>query len=76
MKKSFNKKMGKTLAELYQEAEQKINAANAVIKAQGQEYANVRRDAQTMATMMAEDEKANAEAADEEAQALAAMLEQ
>lgn len=71
-----NRAMGKTLAELYQEATQKINAANAVMKAQGQEYANVRRDAETMAMMMAEDEQANVSAADEEAQALAQMLGQ
>lgn len=71
-----NRALSKTLTDLYTEATGKLNQANAVIKAQGQEYANVRRDAQTMATMMAEDEKANAEAADEEAQALAAMLEQ
>jgi hypothetical protein len=71
-----NRAMGRTLAELYQEATQKINTANAVMKAQGQEYANVRRDAETMAIMMAEDDKANADAADKEAQALAAMLEQ
>ena len=72
---SQNRSLSQTLAELYQEATTKINTANAVMKAQGQEYANVRRDAQAMAQMMAEDEKANAEAADEEAKALAAMLE-
>ena len=71
-----NRAMGKTLAELYQEAENKINAANAVIKAQGQEYANVRRDAQTMAQMMAEDDASNEASATQEAQALAEMLGQ
>lgn len=70
-----NRSLSKTLAELYQEATTKINTANAVMKAQGQEYANVKRDAQTMAQMMAEDEQANMKAADEDAQALAAMLE-
>lgn len=69
-----NRAMGKTLAELYEEATNKINAANAVMQAQQQEYANVRKDAESMAVMMAEDEQANMEAADKEAQKLAAML--
>ena len=71
-----NRAMGKTLAELYEEATQKINTANAVMKAQGQEYANVRRDAETMAMMMAEDDKSNNASATQEAQALAEMLGQ
>ena len=71
-----NRAMGKTLAELYEEATQKINTANAVMKAQGQEYANVRRDAETMAMMMAEDDKSNNARATQEAQALAEMLGQ
>lgn len=69
-----NRAMGRTLAELYDEATNKINAANAVMQAQQQEYANVRKDAESMAVMMAEDEQANMEAADKEAQKLAAML--
>jgi hypothetical protein len=71
-----NRALSKTLADLYTEATGKINQANAVIKAQGAEYANVRRDAETMAQMMAEDDKANMQGADEEAQALSAMIGQ
>lgn len=71
-----NRVLSKSLADLYTEATQKINTANAVMKAQGQEYANVKRDAETMAMMMAEDEQANVNAADEEANALSAMLAQ
>lgn len=71
-----NRALSKTLADLYTEATGKINQANAVIKAQGAEYANVRRDAETMAQMMAEDDRANMQGADEEAQALSAMIGQ
>jgi hypothetical protein len=71
-----NRALSKTLADLYTEATGKINQANAVIQAQGAEYANVRRDASAMAQMMAEDDQANMQSADEEAQALAAMLGQ
>ena len=71
-----NRAISRTLAELYTEASNKINSANAALKAQNQEYANVRRDAQQMAMMMAEDDRANMQAAEEEAQALAAMTEQ
>jgi chromosome segregation ATPase len=71
-----NRALSKTLTDLYTEATNKINQANSVIKAQGNEYANVRRDAETMAMMMAEDDQANMQAAEEEARALAAMTEQ
>lgn len=71
-----NRALSKTLTDLYTEATGKINQANEVIKAQGNEYATVRKDAETMAMMMAEDEKSNMQGADEEAQALASMLGQ
>lgn len=71
-----NRALNNTLADLYTEAVGKLNQANAVIKAQGAEYANVRRDAETMAKMMAEDDQANVSAAEEEAQALSAMIGQ
>ena len=69
-----NRAVNRTLAEIYEEASAKINTANAVIKAQEQQNATVKRDAQTMAMMMAEDDAANIAMADEEAQALAAMI--
>ena len=73
---SQNRALSKTLADLYTEAVSKINQANAVNKTLGAEYATVRNDAATMAQMMAEDERANMQGADEEAQALSAMLGQ
>ena len=71
-----NRAVNQTLAEIYEEATTKLNAANAAMQAQGQEYANVRRDAETMAKMMAEDDASNNASATQEAQALAEMLGQ
>jgi hypothetical protein len=71
-----NRALNKALMDLYGEATAKINQANAVIQQQGAEYANVRKDAETMAQMMAEDEDANMQSAQKEAQALNAMLGQ
>lgn len=71
-----NRALSKNLADLYTEAVGKINQANAVIQRQGAEYANVRKDAETMAQMMAEDDQANMQSAEEEAQALNAMIGQ
>jgi ABC-type transporter Mla subunit MlaD len=71
-----NRALNNALADLYTEATGKINQANAVIKAQGAEYANVRRDAETMAKIMAEDDQLNMQSAEKEAQALSAMVEQ
>ena len=71
---SKNRAVSAMLMEWQKEATDKLNYANAIIQAQGQEYAKTRQDAVTMAQMMAEDEKANMQAAEKEAQALNAML--
>jgi chromosome segregation ATPase len=71
-----NRGLNRALLELYNEAMVKLSQADQVIKAQGAEYANVMQDAQTMAQMMAEDEKANTQSAELDAQALNAMLGQ
>lgn len=71
-----NRAISKTLIDLYEEATAKLNQANAVIQAQGAENATVRRDAETMAQMMAEDEQGKMQSATEEAHALNAMLGQ